>query len=205
MATSSEPIHRLLQLSETLLETAIALDPGARGRIRALQGRSLGITVAGLGIAFSVHAADGALRLRSGAESADVRLRGGPWSLARLALSDGVRPLFAGLVAIEGDTEVAKRNKRVFDTLDIDWEEHLARWLGDFPAHRAVLALGALERWARRSGAVLNEDLGDWLREERELLGDARDARELHDAVEGLRADVDRLSARVARCERRAQ
>jgi len=193
----------LAQVLERLLNDWLSLDARSAGRLRRLQGKAMAVVVSGTGWRINLRAEDGRLRVAGGSAAVDATLYGAPWSLLSLARSDGVRPLFSGLVQVRGDTETAKRFKRLFDSLDVDWEEQLAGCLGDYPAHRALRWARGLAGWARRSGRVLGEDLGDYLREERRLLCDPHAATRLHDAVDTLRADVERLTARVARYERR--
>ncbi|MDH3452133.1 MAG: SCP2 sterol-binding domain-containing protein [Gammaproteobacteria bacterium] len=191
-----------LALAQSALNGCLALDEGARARLLAMDGQTLTIEVRGLQRQYSLQARDGHCHLISGGlDAADATLRGAPLALWNMIASDGVRALFSGQVEIHGDVEVAKRFKRLFDTLDIDWEEQLAGFIGDYPARRAMRLLSALGVWRRRSSAVLSEDIGDYLSEEKQLLGNANQIADLHDAVDELRDDVARLNARVARCE----
>jgi ubiquinone biosynthesis protein UbiJ len=191
-----------LLLIERALNGYLSLDERARARLLAMEGTTLGIDVRGIGRHYSLHARDGHCRLVEGMlHEPHATLRGTPLSLLNMACSDGVAALFSGQVALHGDPEVAKRFKRLFDTLDIDWEEHLATLVGDYPARRVMRLLVALSAWRARSSDALGEDLGDYLSEETQLLGASNQVADLHDAVDELRDDVARLKARVARYE----
>lgn len=191
-----------LLVLERLLNRLLALDEASGARLTALEGKRLAVEVRGLGRTYALTVRDGRCRLQGGAaDSADVVVSGAPLTLLNLALSDGVRALFAGQVELRGDAEVAKRFKRLFDTLDIDWEEHLSAFIGDYPARRTMRALQSLGAWCARSGRVLLRDVGDYLNEEKRVLGAPAEVADLHDAVDELRDDAARLAARVARCE----
>lgn len=181
----------------------LALDPRSRARLARLDQRALGIAVEGLGLRLTLSVAEGELRLGGATREVDAWVRGAPLALLSLALSDGVRALFSGRVRLQGDAEVAKRFKRLLDGLDIDWEEQLARHIGDYAARRAVRAAIAMAAWSARSRAALGEDLADFLHEERSWLAHPREARAFYDDVDTLRDDGARLAARVARLERR--
>ncbi|MDH3713429.1 MAG: SCP2 sterol-binding domain-containing protein [Gammaproteobacteria bacterium] len=191
-----------LLLIERMLNGYLSLDERARTRLLALEDKTLGIDVRGTGWHYCLHVRDGRCRLSSGVGCApDATLSGAPLSLLKMAASDGVAMLFSRQVELRGDAELAKRFKRLFDTLDIDWEEHLARIVGDYPARRVMRMLLALGAWRARSTEALGEDIGDYLSEEEQLLGACNQVADLHDAVDDLRDDVARLEARVARYE----
>ncbi len=200
----SQALH--VVMAQRALNACLALDERARARLRSMEGQTLAIEVRGLHRQYSLRATGGLCELRAGGlHDADAVVRGAPLALLRMTTSDGVRVLFSGEVEVDGDVEVAKRYKRLLDTLDIDWEEQLAGVLGDYPARRAMRVLDAIGAWRRRSSAVLSEDIGDYLSEEQQLLGNPNQIADLHDAIDTLRDDVARLSARVARCERNQQ
>jgi ubiquinone biosynthesis protein UbiJ len=191
-----------LLLIERALNSYLSLDERARTRLLAMDGKTLGIDVRGIGRHYNLHAQDGHCLLSDGMRhTPEATLRGTPLSLLKMASSDGVAALFSRQVELRGDAEVAKRFKRLFDTLDIDWEEHLATLIGDYPARRVMRLLVGLRAWRTRSSDVLGEDIGDYLSEETQLLGAANQVADLHDAVDDLRDDVARLKARVARYE----
>lgn len=191
-----------LLLAERALNHYLSLDERARIRLLAIGGKTLGIDVRGTGWQYNLHAREGHFVLSSGRlYDTDAVLRGTPLSLLKMALGDGVAVLFSREVELRGDAEVAKRFKRLFDALDIDWEEHLATFVGDYPARRLMRLLTSLNAWRVRSSDVIAEDIGDYLGEETRLLGAANQVADLHDAVDDLRDDVARLKARVARYE----
>ena len=62
--------------------------------------------------------------------------------IRRLGALGGTQVLFGGSLRVGGDVRVAKGFKRLFDTLDPDFEEALARVGGDVPAHETGRAVG---------------------------------------------------------------
>lgn len=187
------------------LDRALALDADADTRLRALRGRVLAVEVAGLDIHVLLVPTDDRLALRQEIDrSADVRIRGYPSSLLALATAADSSALFGGGVRLEGDVTAARAYKRLFDQLRPDWEEAAARLLGDIPAHEAARLVGAARGRVARSGAGRAADLRAWLVDEVELVPAPGEVRGWMDAVDLLRADVDRLSARVRRLTDRA-
>jgi ubiquinone biosynthesis protein UbiJ len=188
---------------EPALNAALALDPAARQRVERLDGAVLGVHVVGVDWTFHVTPDAGRLHLAGpGERAAAATISGPPASLARLATAGGTQVLFGGALHVRGDVRVAKAYKRLFDTLDPDWEEALARALGDIPAHEAARVVRAAGARGRRLLADRRSDLRAWLVDELEALPARAEVDTWMAAVDEARADADRLAARVARLER---
>lgn len=187
-----------------VIDAAIELDGEAGQRIERLGDAVLEVRVTGLGLSLFIVPAGDRLRIEPEHDAeADARIVGPPASLARLATTAGTRVLFGGSVRVEGDVTVAKGYKRLFDTLEPDWEEALARLTGDVPAHETARLVHALVDGLRRAVEGRRQDLRAWLIDELEALPAPAEVEEWLAAVDRLRADADRLAARVARLERR--
>lgn len=196
-------LERALEAVGAILDDAIALDPDAPARIERLAGRSLEVEVAGTGLRITLVPEDGHVRLTTeAAEAAAVRIVGPPASLVGLAGREGTRVLFDGAVRVEGDVAAARAWKRLFDALEPDWEEALARIAGDIPARETGRLAAAAAAWARRARAGRAADLRAWLINEVELLPARHELEAWLAGVDRLRHDTDRLAARVARLER---
>ncbi|MDN3516645.1 SCP2 sterol-binding domain-containing protein [Aquisalimonas lutea] len=107
----------------------------------------------------------------------------------------------AGRLRFDGDPAIAQRIQRFFRELDVDWEEGLARFLGDIPAHQVGRVIRGIGDWLRHSGDAARSSLVEYLTEERRDLPTRPELEAFLDDVDGLRADTDRLAARVARLE----
>jgi ubiquinone biosynthesis protein UbiJ len=110
--------------------------------------------------------------------------------------------LFNGGVEIDGDVELGTKLQRIFERLDIDWEEHLSRLTGDIVAHQLGNTVRGFFAWGRRAADHLGHDVADYLQEENETLPVAWEVEEFIQGVDTLRSDVDRLEARVKRLAR---
>ncbi len=196
-------VGRICRAVEPVFEAALALDEAARARVERLEGKGLEIHVTGLDWHIHLVPAAGRLLLTDDPETPSVAaIAGPPASLACLATTGGTRVLFGGSLHVSGDVQVAKAYKRLFDTLDPDWEEALARVVGDIPAHETARLLRAAGTRASRIGADRRTDLRAWLVDEVEALPARGEVDDWMDAVDRLRADADRLAARVNRLER---
>jgi ubiquinone biosynthesis protein UbiJ len=190
---------------EQAINRTIALDPEGAARLTPLQGRVICIELAGFGTRLYLVPAGTALHVYGDyAGEPDCVLRGSPLALARMGVTAHKEDsLFSGEVAVEGDTGLAQAFGEFAGGLDIDWEERLARLLGDPLAHRLGAGARSAGRWGRRSADTLAEDLREYLQEEARILPTRYEVEEFLGAVDTLRDDTERLSARIERLLRR--
>ena len=191
---------------ERSLNAFLALDPDTRAKLADCQGRVVRIELDGLSLALDLAVSDdGSLQLIDGdEETPDATLAGSPFDLLRARDPDkGAAELFAGRVRLSGDQALARQFSQALAGLDIDWEEHLSRLIGDIPAHELGRAARALRREGGRLGDSGSETLSDYLTEELRLLPHRYEAEDFLADVDTLRDDVDRLEARIKLLERR--
>lgn len=204
-ATSSKGSGHAKAVLAAVLESALrrflALDPDSRRLLEPLAGWvvELRFDPPGLSLYFSATEAR-PLVLESYPGEPDVALQGSPGAFLRLARSAQPRAeLFSGEISVRGDTEIARHFQRLFEKLDIDWEEHLSRLTGDWLARRAGRLFRSSRQWLRDTGESCRLDVAEYLREEsRDVPAETEVARFCRE-VDAVRADADRLAARVAR------
>lgn len=212
------------QLTDALLDAltaaadvALSLDPDGRRRLAALQGKILCIEVtapaatiymlpAVTGIEFCRELEDG--------DAPDVTISGSALALANLARAGGDGAGKTGAantgaqdknrerVSVRGDAEVGQAFRKSIAELDLDWEELLARGIGDAAARRAGVALRGLGDWAGESLNYARENAADYLTEEKRVFITADALQRFARQVDQTRADVDRLAQRVQRIKR---
>jgi ubiquinone biosynthesis protein UbiJ len=106
----------------------------------------------------------------------------------------------SGLV-IDGDMALAQDFQALSAALGIDWQRFLSRYLGDQLAGSTLGMLRSGRDWLKKSAKALESDLSEYLREETRWLPDASETDPHLDAVDALRSDIDRLTARIDRLE----
>lgn len=189
-----------LPILEEAVNRLLALDPRSAGRLSRLEGRVLRLEVAGLSDPLFLGVLGGALQVGTDPPSVpDVTLRGPPFSLLRLLRSGGGRPLLDGEVQVEGDMGVLQDLHACLAAVNVDWEELLARRVGDVAAHGIARQARALAGWVGEGGESLGLDLKEYLWEEARLLPRQEAVEEYLSAVDALRDDVERLTKRVDR------
>ena len=186
---------------EAALNRYLALDPATPRGMAELEGRVIGLQWRGTGLTLYFLPGPRGIQLLNHYEGEpDTLLSGSPLALAELGLGgDRERALFSGAVEIRGDTETGQRFQQILEAMDIDWEEHLSRFIGDLAAHQAGQLARAGRQYARTSADTLRQDLGEYLTEEARLLPVRIQVENFLADIDRLRMDVDRLEARVQR------
>ena len=188
---------------EAALNRYLSLDPEASARLARLNGKVLDMELRGLDLHFYLlPTASGIQVLGSYEGTPDARLRGAPFSLARLALSEhGRNTLFGGTVELEGDTEFGQALQDILNAVDIDWEELLSRLTGDVVAHQVGNAARGAQHWAEQTRESLALDIADYLHEESRQVPVRGEVERFVSDVDTLRADIERLAARIKRLQ----
>ena len=197
------PVDLLAQTLEGGLNAYLRRDPDTAARFASVEGKVLALELSGIDLVLFVSVEDQRLRVDSALEQTpDAVLRGTPLAFTRLALaSDPTRSLATGDVQIEGETQVGEAFRSLFTAVEIDWEEELSRVIGDIPAHQIGTWARSLGSWGQRSIESLRMDLTEYLQAESRTLPARVEVDRFLDQVDTLRADLDRLEARIQRLE----
>jgi ubiquinone biosynthesis protein UbiJ len=190
---------------ETMVEQAInrvlRLDPETLRRLGELDGKTIRLDLGTAAQALTLFVTPGVdgLRLRRAFDGApDVTLRGDIPVFARLARTG----IAAGELQISGDIDLGTRFKRILEGVQPDWEEPLARVVGDVAAHQIGRIVRRVVGWGNDAARSLSQDTVEYLQEESRLLAPRVRVEEFLRAVDRLRADTDRLQKRIEQQER---
>ncbi len=198
------PLRRLGGMALTLaLNRLVALDPDTRAAIGKLEGRRIGVHLAGPEIAFSIAARNGTLQIEPPPEAgndtsaSDFEVKATPGSLLAMALGrDGdARP--AGKVDIAGDAELAQRVQKLARAYKPDFEAAFATVFGEVAGTAIARALHDAAKWVGEGARHFRDDAVDWLRDEARLTVPQAEMETFLDDVDGLRERAERLAARV--------
>ena len=199
--TSSAGLNRALAKA---INGWLGLDPVARSRLSALDGRIIALHLCVLERTIMLRVDNDRITVVPEHElQADTVLHGTPLGMMQLGLgSDAAGTLFSGDVEITGDVETGQAFKAILDEMDIDWEEQLSRITGDVLAHQlGNLARGASD-WLRHGSTTLQQDIGEYLQEESRVLPSRIEIENFIADVGDTAMAVDRLEARLQRLRR---
>lgn len=188
----------------TLIEEAgnrlLRLDPETLRRLGDLQGRVVCIEFRDLAHKLYLHPSESGFRLATECDRTPaVTLRGTLATFARLGLGAKTETLKAGELDIEGDAALGQRLQRILGDLDLDWEEPLARLFGDPLGHELGRAARAAFAWQRQAFKTFGLNTTEYLQEEARWLPVRYEVEMFLNGVDVIRADVDRLAARIQR------
>jgi ubiquinone biosynthesis protein UbiJ len=188
---------------ESAINRYLSLDPDTGARMASLAGRCIGIDLRGLELQLFIYPGEQGIRIRDHIDGeADTVLHGTPLGMARLGLGNSTeKTLFSGTVSIDGDVETGQAFKAVLDQIDIDWEEQLSRLTGDVIAHQLANMTRRAGKALRHGRRTLEQDIGEYLQEELQVLPARIEAANFSAAVTRISIDTDRLAARIKRLQ----
>jgi len=197
----SAPADALGALAGRVASTLLRLDPRAGAEIAALRGKTIAIesTPPGLRYLLVVEGDDVAIRADTGVP-ADLAVRGSPLAFARALASRGDPAAWSGAgLEFEGDAKLAGRLRRMLARYDPDLEEPVSWVVGDVAAHHLGNAARSIRAYVRETADVLARDVAEYLEEERQVLAPRVRVEAFLRDVDTLRADANRLEARIDR------
>jgi ubiquinone biosynthesis protein UbiJ len=191
----------LLDLFELASNKTLEHDPQTLERLARLQGKTMTLKVKSIGQSVSVTPYPEGLEFSHEAPpKVDVTLSatlGAMIKISRHGMDNA--ELQPGELEIAGDPIVGQRFAQVIADLNIDWEALLAEHFGESPAKAVTFAAGQAKVFADESKVRLKEFLNTLIKHDMALVADKAEVEVYLDDVDTIRADVDRLSARLER------
>ena len=190
-----------LNILTSALNSYLALDPEAPEKLKFFDGKLICIDIQGLdkSIYLSING-DRINVVKSHDAEPDATISGSPAALFKLGIHRDTAPLFfAGEVEIRGDTRLGRQFKSLLAEMEIDWEEHLSRLVGDIAAHRIAGLFNDLRTWGKTAADNFSDDMGEYLQEESRDVVSGAEMEMFYQQVDRLRDDTERLEARINR------
>jgi ubiquinone biosynthesis protein UbiJ len=190
---------------QAALNRALALDPDTRSALAALDGRSVSLVLdtPSLGLRIGVDGEQLTVGPVDAGHAADLAVHG-----SRLGALLGQLPMFAGRrrpgadpgrINVSGDAELARRLQQLAAGFDPDWQQPLVAAFGPVAGVQLARLLQNALMHMRNGARDLAGNAAEFLTEESRDVIPRAEQNAFHDDVDGLRDDVERLAARVAR------
>jgi ubiquinone biosynthesis protein UbiJ len=190
-----------LNLLASALNNYLALDPEAPEKLTAFDGKVICVDIRGLNRTIYLLINDNRISVVNTYDAEpDATIIGSPAALFKLGVHRDSAPLFfAGEVEIRGDTRLGRQFKLLLAEMEIDWEEHLSRLVGDIAAHRIAGLFRDLTNWSKTAADNFADDVGEYLQEESRDVVSGAEMEVFYQQVDRLRDDTERLEARIDR------
>jgi ubiquinone biosynthesis protein UbiJ len=193
---------------ETAFNAWLALDAQTHSntlsRLQALQGKLICLHISNPDMRlYFLPTADQVRVTTQYAADPDVTIHGSALGLMRLSASDDAgKAMLEQGIKIDGDMGLGNHFSQILREIDVDWEELLSRAVGDVVAHHLGQVVRNAQGWLGDSSHAMRLNTQEYLQEEARLVPADAEIRQYLDAVDTLRADTDRLEARLKRLEK---
>ena len=190
----------IINAFETALNQYLALDEDVNLFLSPIAGKVIAINILPFNeTAYLCPTEDEIQLLENYVGEVDATIKGTLSALGLMGLSSTpMRSVFSGEVVIEGDTQVAHKFQQLFEKLDIDLEEKLSQFTGDVIAHNIGNFFRSGQDWTKETIETFKLNSKEFLQEETRDLPTETEANILHQQIDEIRSDFDRLSARIA-------
>lgn len=199
----SLPYVLALRATEALINQALRYDPATQQRLRALAGKSIYLETEAPRLSVMVQIREDRVRLLAESDQRPhATIEAHSTALLKLALAQQPQ-LIGGPLRVHGQVQLIEQLHGIAKQLDIDWEEPLAMLFGDGPSHQLGQQVRGLFGFARKAARTFLQNSTEYLQEERELLPVKWEVEEFIEDSRDLRADVERVEARLQRLQQR--
>lgn len=195
----------LLLPLELAINGVLALDSASRQKLAKLDGGTLGVYATQPSASVFIKVQGNRLHLSALHEgNVTASLRGSATALLGLLLRRGpTESLHGANVELTGDTAFVQQLQALLRDLDIDWEYHLSRVVGDIPTQAAADSMHKAGAELRRAGARVRENVSEYLHEEAGILPRAGELEAFYNDIADLKLRAERLQARVDQFKRK--
>lgn len=191
----------LLATMETLINHTIQLDPEYQKTLTKLHGKVIKLSISQPQMnVFFIVGLQGFLLQSNHTENIDCELKASLLSYLFYPLmtsQDQQQALFDNSIEITGDLQSARQFQHFFQTLEIDWEEYLAKASNDVIAHQATALLASYFHHKHYMHQRMQENMADYLQFETRDIVEKRELATFNNRVDELRDDLSRLEARI--------
>lgn len=193
MSTLFKPI-------ELAINAALAQDPETKAKLDQFEQRCIAIHIKDFNQIITMLVIEQQIQLSAYSEqSADLTITAN--ALTLIKLGNNPDNLFSAEIDIHGDVQFAKQLRDLLDGFDFDWEAQLAKLTGDTLAYPIAHGMRQFAAWAQNTHQSMQENIAEYLREEIRILPDKSQIKDYMNDIDKLRADFDRIEARINRLQ----
>jgi ubiquinone biosynthesis protein UbiJ len=185
---------------EFAMNKTLSMDDTIAEKLRPLNGAIIQWIILPLNQSIWIHCHEKKLTLSLTETTPNTTIQANPIHLMKLGLFNPskTRQLFENDIIISGDLDIAEAFQKLFQSMDIDWERHLSRLIGNPLTYYLSEFSKKTVDFAKNQEQSMQANLTEYLQEEihlfppREALDDFfNDIFELTLAVERLEAKIE--------------
>ena len=181
------------------MEQAITIYLGdsvhAKKLLKAMQGRAVAVEIRELNLEFYLLSKDGHMLVKPDYDDTPAATVSGtlPSMVRAGILRDGIPEG----IRFDGDDELGENFQKLLQEIDFDWEEQLARVVGDLAARQLGNVVRGAHEWSKQAIDTLGLDIAEYLQEETGDLPRREEVTVFVNGVDELRDAVERAAARA--------
>lgn len=192
-------MRRGLKALEIGVNRYLQLDPDSLSRVAELSGRVIVVDISDWRLSWVIipHA-EGFSFSEDFTLVPTVTLRGKLFDMFKVGVAQGSsEALFKYKIEMIGDIGTGEKIREILKKIDIDWEEHLSRVVGDVASHQLMKGARKMKAVGKKFFDTLRANITEYAQLEGAWLPTEQETEIFLKAVGKLRDDVDRLEARV--------
>lgn len=181
------------------INSYLNLDPESKMRVKKLSGKAIAIELLPFHFRFQcVFSEDNVEVFSDESIETETQIRGTPLQMMGVMINkDNRQQFFAEDITITGNAELGQQVIALFDELQIDWEEHMAQFVGDVPAYHVSRLMKKMGGWLRHSENSFSQDVNEYIHEEAGLFPSNEAFQDFFNDIDALRMDVDRAEIKI--------
>lgn len=192
----------LFSAIQTLINGYLSLDPYAATLRQPLLNKTIAVNARELPFTLYFHFTYEKIEILKNSDAPHATIHGSLINMARLTQRENKSAAMSELgINIEGDTDSAHQFQQFWDSIHIDWEEVIANIAGDPLAVLFGRGTKVINRALGQARKTIVNNVSEYIQEEIRFLPPREEIADFMSDVDLLRADVDRLTARIQRLE----
>lgn len=194
--------NTLTALIEIAFNRYLNLDPDAKERMPAMDGKVIQINIRDLDVALFMKVTSNRIEVLSSYDGEiHSQMHASIVTLMKIGMASSTSVVGED-IEMSGDLDVGRQFRDLLAKVDIDWEEILSRYTGDIVAHKIGNAVRLVKNWGAKTTDSLSKDVGEYLQEESGQLPSAYEVKQFVEQVDEVRMGVDRAAARLNQLEK---
>lgn len=183
---------------EPLINNLLKEDASAEEKLIKLNGKSFSVQLSNLSIQLKLSVINDKLLLSNNIEGADCKVVTSTEHLKQLSDASQLTKLIKeDKLELEGDLAIAQAFSALFMDNDINWQNALAKYVGDGMAHRILEKAENLAKLFKNKSTDANYTLSTLMTDELKVAPTEQEVANFSNQVDDLTANVDRLSAKL--------